>query len=582
MNELNKQDQDTQNNSQNAGAPKPNSMPFIADLKRPELRNNNNDKISVEHEHGNANKEDVEINLQTTVAEKPAIEEKKFAPPPPPPPRANSAPKSDANLTTKSTVATEDDQVKEEVAKNIDNANEYLDDIASALETISENGQESSVIEPILSEENNMQQQNIIQDMVEIEEMATKQQAKSAEANNIISQVVFDEILRQHNEWLISDGKEGRRANLHSLDLRHIVFGDANLQQSNMRATIVSGVDLSRAILVEADLTEATLEGVRAIGANWSRINLSNVNLTNANLAQTNLSYANLFRTNLFSANLEETNLENANLRDAIMANANFSNAYLKDAVCRGADLTQTIFNSSNLTNVDMRECLCRQTRFIEAILDNTSFKNAHFEDMSFTTADFTNALDIPLEYQNKGFKMEKESIEQGKNELKQMQVEAQQKQKELLEMRLQMEEQRNMIGSLRADEEVYVNSLRNILGHLKLIKIMWGVVLMLFLLVTGATISSLEIASLKMLELGIVLLVPILVMLLVLYSFSQVAAARKCITHHSMIRERKIVMLQQGKVANEENNALNAKPENGASGAKISSSSNKKISKRK
>ena len=45
MNELNKQDQDTQNNSQNAGAPKPNSMPFIADLKRPELRNNNNDKI---------------------------------------------------------------------------------------------------------------------------------------------------------------------------------------------------------------------------------------------------------------------------------------------------------------------------------------------------------------------------------------------------------------------------------------------------------------------------------------------------------------------------------------------------------
>jgi len=53
----------------------------------------------------------------------------------------------------------------------------------------------------------NDQQQNIIQDMLEIEEMATKQQAKSADANSIISQVVFDEILRQHNEWLISDGQ---------------------------------------------------------------------------------------------------------------------------------------------------------------------------------------------------------------------------------------------------------------------------------------------------------------------------------------------------------------------------------------
>lgn len=92
----------------------------------------------------------------------------------------------------------------------------------------------------------------------------------------------LEKILKDHGEWLSSDGESGTRADLSATDM--------------------AGADLSGANLAEAYARKAHLE---------------NANLEGADLTRANLREANLQRANLKNARLQLTNLLDADLRGA-------------------------------------------------------------------------------------------------------------------------------------------------------------------------------------------------------------------------------------------------------------------------
>jgi len=112
-------------------------------------------------------------------------------------------------------------------------------------------------------------------------------------------------ILDEHKRWLVSAGKEGKRADLREANLR-----EANLENTDLyEGANLRGANLEGANLLEANLQKAILEG-----ANLQKANLERANLEGAWLVATDLKEAYLMAANLWEANLLATNLQKAEL----------------------------------------------------------------------------------------------------------------------------------------------------------------------------------------------------------------------------------------------------------------------------
>ena len=154
------------------------------------------------------------------------------------------------------------------------------------------------------------------------------------ENNNIekIDQETLSAILKEHQLWLDSRGKNGERADLSNKSLKLANLEGADLRKADLRRVNLEGADLLIADLAGANLEEANLAGANLAGANFHR----------ANLAETNLE----------GAYLRETNLAGANLAGANLAGANLEDAYLEDAYLEGVNLnTQLRWNSGLFTD---------------------------------------------------------------------------------------------------------------------------------------------------------------------------------------------------------------------------------------
>jgi hypothetical protein len=141
----------------------------------------------------------------------------------------------------------------------------------------------------------------------------------------------------------------------------------------------LSGANLSKAILINAELDGVTLENANLVSAHLGGAQLSNANLRGANLAAANLNGTKLIRTNLSGANLQDANLDNVNFLAATLKNArlinarlglaNFTGADLSGADLRGARLGIANFSSANLTDVNLKDANLFHTKFADCDL---------------------------------------------------------------------------------------------------------------------------------------------------------------------------------------------------------------------
>jgi len=86
-----------------------------------------------------------------------------------------------------------------------------------------------------------------------------------------MNQTELNKIIKEHKLWLVSNGTEGKRAdlreaylrgaNLEGVDLKRTNLGGANLRGANLRNADLRGVDLEGVDLWEVDLEGADLRG---------------------------------------------------------------------------------------------------------------------------------------------------------------------------------------------------------------------------------------------------------------------------------------------------------------------------------
>jgi hypothetical protein len=147
-------------------------------------------------------------------------------------------------------------------------------------------------------------------------------------------------ILEQHELWLVSNEKEGNRADLSGANLTSSDLSGANLTSSDL-----TGADLSDADLFGADLTGANLSGANLTCAHLTRADLTDANLTGANLRRADLRGADLRFANLRGADLTCTNLTCVNLYGADLTRADLSGADLINSELEYTNLTDTILD---------------------------------------------------------------------------------------------------------------------------------------------------------------------------------------------------------------------------------------------
>ena len=168
-----------------------------------------------------------------------------------------------------------------------------------------------------------------------------------------MDQETLASILKEHQLWLESDEKSGKRADLSEKNLKF-----ANLRRANLRRANLRGADLLGANLLEANLERADLHGANLFGANLIRANLHKADLFGTNLIRTDLLGANLERANLERANLLGANLERADLRSADLFGANLIRANLDGANLDGACLNTQFLGSSGLVTDNLQRKL--------------------------------------------------------------------------------------------------------------------------------------------------------------------------------------------------------------------------------
>ena len=152
-------------------------------------------------------------------------------------------------------------------------------------------------------------------------------------------------ILEQHELWLVSNEKEGKRADLTRADLTGADLIRANLRGACLYGANLTGADLRGANLTNANLTDADLTGADLTGAILTGAILTSAILTSADLTGSNFTGAYLYGSNLTGSNFTGANLTGAYLYGSNLTGSNFTGANLTGAYLTGANLTDTILD---------------------------------------------------------------------------------------------------------------------------------------------------------------------------------------------------------------------------------------------
>ncbi len=134
----------------------------------------------------------------------------------------------------------------------------------------------------------------------------------------------LEEILCDHDEWLSSNFKSGKSAELAGQNLEGFDLSGKNLSFSNLK-----GAKLQGANLIGTNFQKAVL----------SRADLSNAKLSHALLQKSVLSYANFSNTNLEDAKLEDADLKSTDLSKTTgliakqLAGTNLTGVILPDSI---------------------------------------------------------------------------------------------------------------------------------------------------------------------------------------------------------------------------------------------------------
>ena len=165
---------------------------------------------------------------------------------------------------------------------------------------------------------------------------------------------VLTAFIREHSReaWPPPDsgGREPERSTRPDVQAALTVVGRRDAKR-DIQPMNLTGTDLARADLHDANFTRADLGGADLTGANLHGANLTGANLGRADLTGANLGRADLTRARLFFARLFCARLIYARLTRADLGGADLTGADL-----HGADLTGATLGRADLTGADLMD----------------------------------------------------------------------------------------------------------------------------------------------------------------------------------------------------------------------------------
>ncbi len=157
-------------------------------------------------------------------------------------------------------------------------------------------------------------------------------------------------MLKDHQLWLSSGGREGKQAVFTGYDLsgldsdyaeaRYVVlpFWEKNLSKIDLSYSNLSGLYFREVNLSQADFRGANLKNANFYQATLYKADFSGADISEAYIGESSLNQANLTKADLSKTRIDYSHLEDANLQDANCRETNFQRAQLRGANLHGAD----------------------------------------------------------------------------------------------------------------------------------------------------------------------------------------------------------------------------------------------------
>jgi uncharacterized protein YjbI with pentapeptide repeats len=208
--------------------------------------------------------------------------------------------------------------------------------------------------------------------------------------------------LREKNQDIIFDlsGINLNKAYLVQANLKETNFFKANLEganltecnfsEANLKGAKLPYLDLSETNLEQTNLTRTNLEGAKLINARLQHVELEDAFLQETNLDGAHLEGANLKRTNLEGSSMRKTHLEAANLEDAFLKGARLYMTNLKEAKLQGIDFTFVDFRDLNLEGAGILEAVLEGANLDGSILDKCTIRGSNLQRAKITNSVFS------------------------------------------------------------------------------------------------------------------------------------------------------------------------------------------------
>lgn len=200
-------------------------------------------------------------------------------------------------------------------------------------------------------------------------------------------------MLKDHQLWLSSNGKEGKQAvftgyDLSSLDSDYATegyivppFWEKSLSKIDLSYSNLNGLSFREVNLSQANFRGANLKNTHFYLANLCDTDFSDADISEAIIEESSLVQANLTKANLFKTSITHSYLENATLQDANCQKTNFQHTKLQ-----GTSLYGTNFCGANFLGATIEENQLAHIRFaenIEFFLVDTDFVSLQAQKLS-------------------------------------------------------------------------------------------------------------------------------------------------------------------------------------------------------
>lgn len=177
-----------------------------------------------------------------------------------------------------------------------------------------------------------------------------------------ISKDELNQIVSEHNKWLLSNGRRGKRARLEGVVLSHLSLEGIDLRKSELVCVTMRMCSVESAIFNGADIVECNFELCAAHNtlfnnATIERSTFSNCDFTESKFESATLTRSNFVSCDFYTASMRKCLISDCEFVKVNLCGASFRNSSIRRTKLNVTDISCVYFNSAKLSDVCIYDC---------------------------------------------------------------------------------------------------------------------------------------------------------------------------------------------------------------------------------